>query len=223
METATVLNYIMVMSFVVYFIISLIFKTMNTRNIEEALHSRSGLFLLDLRHITGIIIFGLLFYLIAPEFRYLISPLQQPGGPVLTLGVFVLALSAIIAYRSAIKKIKEKDDRAAISQNLSWVYFPIRIVFLFSYEFFFRGLVFFSLLLHFDIYISILVTTILYVVIHSFDSKAEILGAIPFGILLCILTYFTNSIWMAFIIHTTLSGVYEFIIYKNLTLKTKKR
>jgi membrane protease YdiL (CAAX protease family) len=223
METATVLNYIMVMSFVVYFIISLIFKTMNTRNIEEALHSRSGLLLLDLRHIIGIIIFGLLFYLIAPEFRYLISPFQQPGGPVLTLGVFVLALSAILAYRSAIKKIKEKDDRAAISQNLTWVYFPIRIVFLFSYEFFFRGLVFFSLLQHFDLYISILVTTILYVVIHSFDSKAEILGAIPFGILLCILTYFTNSIWMAFIIHTTLSGVYEFIIYKNLTIKSKKR
>jgi len=62
----------------------------------------------------------------------------------------------------------------------------------------------------------------LYVLIHIFDSKAEILGAIPFGIVLCLFSYFTNNIWAAFIIHSTLSGVYEVSMFNHLTLKTHK-
>ena len=222
METTTNLNYVIATCFIVYFIISYAYKILKIRNIEEALLISPGLLLINLKHTIGIVVFGLLFFLIAPEFRYLITTFQQPEWYVVILSIAVLSLSALLAYKSVQNKIKEKTERSPINFIQIWKYFPIRILFLFSYEFFFRGVIFFSLLQFFDLYISIFITTILYVLIHSFDTKVEILGAIPFGILLCYLSYITNSIWIAFIIHTTLSGVYELKMFKYLTLKTTK-
>lgn len=222
METTTNLYYVIAAGFIVYFIISFAYKILRIRNIEEALLTSRGLLLINLKHTIGIVVFGLLFFLIAPEFRYLITTFQQPEWYVVILSIVVLVLSALLAYKSVQKKIKEKSERSAYSFYQVWNYFSIRIIFLFSYEFFFRGVIFFSLLQFFDLYISIFITTILYVGIHSFDSKAEILGAIPFGILLCFFSYATSSIWIAFIIHMTLSGVYEFNMFKHLTLKKTK-
>jgi len=222
METITNLNIVIATVFIVYFIVSYAYKIFNIRNIEEALLISPGLLLINLKHILGIVVFGLLFFLIAPEFRFLITTFQLPEWYVIILSIVVLSISALLAYRSVQKKIKDKTERSAINFIQVWKYFPIRILFLFSYEFFFRGVIFFSLLQFFDLYISIFITTILYVLIHSFDSKAEILGAIPFGILLCILSYYTNSIWIAFIIHMSLSVVYELNMFKYLTIKTTK-
>jgi membrane protease YdiL (CAAX protease family) len=222
METATNVYYVIAAGFIVYFFISYAYKILKIRNIEEALLTSRGLLLINLKHTIGIVLFGLTFYLIAPEFRFLINTFQQPEWNVVILSLVVLVLSALLAYISVQKKIKEKTERSAHSFHQVWNYFPIRMLFLFSYEFFFRGVIFFSLLQFFDLYMSILITTILYLLIHSFDSKAEILGAIPFGILLCFFSYATNSIWIAFVIHMTLSGVYEFIMFKHLTLKTAK-
>ena len=222
METTINFNFVIAAGFIVYFIISFAYKILKIRNIEEGLLTSSGLLLINLKHTLGIVLFGLLFFFIAPEFRYLINTFKQPEWYVVILSLLVLVLSGLLAYKSVQKRIKEKTEKSAYSFHQVWNYFPIRMIFLFSYEFFFRGVIFFSLLQFFDLYISIFITTILYVLIHSFDTKAEILTAIPFGILLCFLSYATNSIWIAFIIHMTLSGVYEFNMFKHLTLKTTK-
>ncbi|MBT8393931.1 MAG: hypothetical protein KJN66_03680, partial [Bacteroidia bacterium] len=183
METTPNINFVIAVSFIVYFTISYAYKVLKIRNIEEALQTSRGLLLINLKHIIGILIFGLLFLFIAPEFRYLITTFQEPEWYVVILSLVVLVLSALLAYKSVKKRIKEKTESSAIRFHHIWNYFPIRILFLFSYEFFFRGVIFFSLLQFFDIYMSIFITTILYVLIHSFDSKAEILGAVPFGII----------------------------------------
>ena len=219
METTINFNFVIAAGFIVYFIISFAYKILKIRNIEEGLLTSSGLLLINLKHTLGIVLFGLLFFFIAPEFRYLINTFKQPEWYVVILSLLVLVLSGLLAYKSVQKRIKEKTEKSAYSFHQVWNYFPIRMIFLFSYEFFFRGVIFFSLLQFFDLYLSIFITTILYVGIHCFDSKAEILGAIPFGILLCFFSYATNSIWIAFIIHMTLSGVYEFNMFKHLTLK----
>lgn len=220
METTTHINYIIAIVFLVYFLLSFAFKLLNIRNIEEALFIKRGILLLNLKHSIGIVLFGVLSYMIAPEFRYLISVFDQSDWQIIMLGIVALVLSAILAFNSARRNSKKRTERPSVTYIQAWNYFPIRILFLFAYEFFFRGVIFFSLLQCFDLYTSILITTILYVLIHSFDSRAEILGAIPFGIVLCFLTYFTNSIWIAFSIHMTLSVVYELNIFKLLTSKT---
>ena len=222
MKTAINLYYVMAASFTAYFFISYAYKLIRVRNVEEALQSKYGLYLINLKHTIGIVLFGTLYYLVAPEFKYLIGSLELSNLIVWALGVLVLLLSGSLAYNSAKKKIKSLENKSDFKFNLSLVYFPVRLIFLLSYEFFFRGIIFFSLLKDFDLYQAIVITTVLYVIIHGFDSRNEIIGAIPFGIVLCLFSYYTTSVWFAFVIHATLSVVYELSIFKHLTTKKRK-
>ena len=83
-------------------------------------------------------------------------------------------------------------------------------------------ILFFSLLALMPMIWAVLTCTALYVLIHIFDSKPEIIGAVPFGIILCLLTFYTQSIWVPFIIHCALSCVYEISIYNCLTNNKSK-
>jgi membrane protease YdiL (CAAX protease family) len=219
MKTATNVYYIIAAGFIVYFIISYAYKVLKIRNIEEALLTSKGLLFLNLKHFSGIILFGILFFLIAPEFRFLVLSFEDLNLISAVSMIPVLLLSAGLAYTSVKKRLKVLIDRSHFQFKQALGYFGIRTLFLFSYEFFFRGVIFFSCLGSFNLLTAISITTVLYVLIHSFDSRNEILGAIPFGIVLCLFSYNTNSIWPAFLIHLTLSGVYEFTMFRQLTLK----
>ena len=216
------LYYLLATSFLIYFVISYIYKIVNVNNIEKSLLTEKGLLLINLRHILGIVLFGMMFFLLLPNYRGLITTIEIPGLNILLFLSAVVIISAFISYYSAKKILKKKIEKSRYHIDQGWIYFTIRILFLLSYEFFFRGVLFFSLLEVNDIFIAILVCTFLYVLIHAFDSRAEIIGAIPFGIILCLFSYFTNSIWPAFIIHITLSGVYEVSIFNQLTRKNLK-
>ena len=216
------LYYLLATSFLIYFVISYIYKIVNVNNIEKSLLTEKGLLLINLRHILGIVLFGIMFFLLLPNYRGLITTIEIPGLNILLFLSAVVIISAFISYYSAKKILKKKIEKSRYHIDQGWIYFTIRILFLLSYEFFFRGVLFFSLLEVNDIFIAILVCTFLYVLIHAFDSRAEIIGAIPFGIILCLFSYFTNSIWPAFIIHITLSGVYEVSIFNQLTRKNLK-
>ena len=216
------LYYLLATSFIVYFIISYAYRILKIRNIEEALQTKNGLLLINLKHILGIILFGIIFFLLLPDYRRLVTTIVVPELNVLLLLTVVVIVSALVSYYSVKNILKNKTDKSQHQIDQRWIYFPIRILFLLSYEFFFRGVLFFSILDVSDIIIAILACTFLYVLTHAFDSRNEIIGAIPFGIILCLFSYFTNSIWPAFIIHITLSGVYEVSIFNQLTLKVQK-
>ena len=216
------LYYLLATSFIVYFFISYAYRNLKIRNIEEALQTKNGLLIINLKHILGIILFGIMFFLLLPDTRRLVTTIEVPDLNILLLLTIVIIVSAIVSYYSVKNILKNKTDKSLYQIDQRWIYFPIRILFLLSYEFFFRGVLFFSLLEVSDILIALLACTSLYVLIHAFDTRNEIIGAIPFGIILCLFSYFTNSIWPAFIIHITLSGVYEVSIFNQLTLKVQK-
>lgn len=182
----------------------------------------NGLRLLNLKHLLGIVLFGLLSYVVIPEFRFLIETIEIPKLHVLILFLFVLFLSAFASHSS----IQNQDDiyQNQINQygfSHAWMYFIIRFTFLLCYEFFFRGVILYMFLDITNPILAIFYCTILYVLIHIFDSRKEIIGAIPFGIILCLFTYYTNSVWYAFLIHLALSSVYEISTFYYLTLKNK--
>ena len=216
------LYYLLAISFLSYFIISYIYKILNVNNIEKSLLTEKGLLLINLRHVLGIVLFGIMFFLLFPDFRGLIISFEVPDLNILLLLMAVVIVSAFMSYYSARNNLKNKTKKSHYHVDQGWIYFAIRILFLLSYEFFFRGVLFFSLLEKHHVVIAIIVCTSLYVLIHAFDSRTEIIGTIPFGIILCLFSYFTNSIWPAFIIHITLSGVYELSIFNQLTLKRQK-
>lgn len=222
MINLTQIYYLIAASFIIYFIISYAYKILKIQNVEEALLTSRGLLLINLKHILGILLFGLIFYLITPEYRFLINSFEIPNLNILLLLLGVVFISALLAFTLVKKNLKNKAEISQYSHNQGWIYFIIRIVFLISYEFFFRGVLLFYFMEINGLILAIIISTSLYVLIHIFDSKAEILGAIPFGIVLCLFSYFTNNIWAVFIIHGTLSGVYEVSMFNHLTLKTHK-
>jgi membrane protease YdiL (CAAX protease family) len=222
MENTAQIYYLIAICFITYFIISYAYKILKIKNIEEALLTSKGLLLINLKHVLGILLFGILFYLTFPEYKYLIHNVDVPNLNTLLVILIIVFTSGFLSFVSVTKKLKDKTEKSQYNSSKGWTYFITRLVFLFSYEFFFRGILLFSLIYTYGLFMAIAICTSLYVLIHAFDSKAEIIGAIPFGIVLCLLSYYTNSIWAAFIIHITLSLVYEVSTFYHLTQKNQK-
>lgn len=113
---------------------------------------------------------------------------------------------------SAYPQIRETEWNYAtlLKSTLSW------ILYLAGYEFMFRGFLLFSCSHYFGSSMSIAINTLIYSLAHINKGISEILGAIPLGIILCIITLNTGSILFAFIIHVTLAlGNEWFSIYAN--------
>jgi len=222
MNTLMIIWLLIAISFTTYFLISLVFKKLSVKNLEQALVTANGLRLLNLKHLVGILLFGILFYVLLPELKYLIIDVEIPRLKVLLLFLLTFFLSAYISKLAVQKhKVQHRADSHYKFSKI-WLYTLIRFGFLFAYEFFFRGVLLQKFLEFNSLFITIIYCTILYVLIHIFDSTKEILGAIPFGVILCLFAYYTNSIWYVFLIHLALSTVYEISMFYYQTLKITK-
>lgn len=222
MEKVAQINYLISICFIAYFIISYQYKILNMRNLENALLSEKGLILINIKHLLGILVFGLVFYLLFSDYSYLLHLPEFSGFKIVLLFILTVVASVIVSFKSVKKHIVDNKNYSQYRINKAYLYFVIRLVFLLCYEFFFRGVLFFTLLEWNGLGTAIFITTVLYMLIHVFDSKEEVFGALPFGIILCFFSYFTNSIWAAFLIHITLSGIYEVSIFNHLTLNSRK-
>ena len=206
-------------SFTLYFLVIYSFKRIGSHNLKHALGRHNGTALLNLKHSIGILLFGVLFFYQTPEYLYLITEVEIPRLPALALILITFFLSAYLAYRFFLKERNKLSRESKTSPSQAWMYFAIRFAFLFCYEFFFRGVLLFSFLEISEPYLAICYVTALYVLIHAFDSKKELIGSIPFGVVLAIFTLITNSIWYAFFIHLALSAVYEISVFCHQTFK----
>lgn len=222
MEASIRTYYLIGIVFIMYFILSYLFKLLNINSLEKALFNKNGITYLNLRHIIGILLFGVLFYLLVPDYQSLLISIKLPNLTFLAISVIILVATVLMAITSVNKSIKGIKIKSINFNQIDWLYFPIRIIFLLAYEYFFRGVLLFSLIYSFGLVPAISLCTMLYVLMHAFDTKAEIIGAIPFGIILCLLSYYSQSIIIPFILHVALSLVYEVKLLNYLNLKTEK-
>ena len=79
-------------------------------------------------------------------------------------------------------------------------------IYLLGYEFLFRGILFLGLIPFTGLYPAIAINTALYALAHLYKGKKETLGSIPLGIILCLITAETNTIWTAFAVHWIMAG-----------------
>lgn len=86
-----------------------------------------------------------------------------------------------------------------ISSSISWM------AYLFAYEMLFRGFLLFSTLELIGYCPAILVNTGIYSLVHYPKGHKEAFGAVPLGLILCILTLKTGNIWIAVIVHIILA------------------
>jgi membrane protease YdiL (CAAX protease family) len=142
-------------------------------------------------------------------------PISKYGFNVLNIGssfIWIVLLGIIITianYYLAGKtenlknypqiRIKKWTPRITILNSLTW------FLYLFSYEFMFRGMLLFSFYYAYGIFPAVVVNCLLYSLVHIPKGKKETLGAIPLGIILSVITLNTGSLLTAFVFHVIMA------------------
>lgn len=166
--------------------------------------------------IAGFVLMGLMpsiiLLLALPSFDLAFYGLTcKPETTVFSI-VWILGLSVLViplVYMSAKKpknlvnypQIRAKiwDRRILIINLCGWA------LYLFGYEFLFRGLLFMPLIEPLGLWPAIAINIALYSATHIPKGLDETIGAIPLGVVLCLLTYASGTIWIAFLVHVAMA------------------
>ncbi|MFZ2899237.1 MAG: type II CAAX endopeptidase family protein [Saprospiraceae bacterium] len=101
--------------------------------------------------------------------------------------------------------------------NLTWV------LYLLGYEILFRGILFFPILDHYGLVVAISANAAVYSLAHIPKGLKETIGAIPFGIIVCLVAEKTGNIWFPFLVHCVMALSNEwFSIFQNPNMHLKK-
>jgi membrane protease YdiL (CAAX protease family) len=115
---------------------------------------------------------------------------------------------------------KEWSKGLMLLSALSWV------LYLFAYEFLFRGVLLFSSLELLGYWPAILLNAGIYSLAHYPKGPKETYGAIPWGIVMSVLSIKTGSIWIAFFGHVILAlsnEWYSLWFHETIRLKRAKQ
>lgn len=180
--------------------------------------------LVHIRHAGGMIIMVLIPVIFLPVIHEGLLTWPQHID---SIQVFVLMITGLLLFILSFKETEKISGENTKNGHKSFihaiVYMVLRISFLVSYEWFFRGIIFFSCVSLWGVFPAIVINTILYAFIHSFSGRKEFLGSIPFGIILCVFTIWWQSIWPAILLHLFLSIPYESILLHRLFYKPLKQ
>ena len=137
------------------------------------------------------------------------------GIPLVVIGLnYFLANNRATFNRYPEMRFKEWSKTQFAITAIGWA------IYLLGYEFLFRGLLFFSVYHSYGLIIAMTLNVFIYSIVHIPKGKAEMIGAIPFGILLCSLSLLTNSIILPFLIHLCLALSTDFFsIHHNPDMK----
>ena len=107
-----------------------------------------------------------------------------------------------------------------VSSALTW------ILYLFAYEFTFRGILLFVLIEPLGLMPAIAINTVIYAIVHVPKSFREAVGSVPLGIVLCLAAWKTQGFMVAFIAHCFLALSNEWLSlyhHPEMTLNLKKQ
>jgi len=114
-------------------------------------------------------------------------------------------------------RVSQWDAKLVLKNSFGW------FIYLLAYEFMYRGFLLFGLLEVFGTWPAIMVNIIIYSLAHIPKGNREAVLAIPFGIILCIITIRTGTIWFAVLIHVVLAYLNDYIaISASKTMKFVK-
>lgn len=141
------------------------------------------------------------------DYGFTIIPETTLFTVVWTVGLSVLVIP--LAFISAKKpknlvnypqiRAKEWTKKTLLINLLGWA------LYLFGYEFLFRGVLLIPLVEPLGLWLAIAVNIALYSATHIPKGLDETIGAIPLGIVLCLLTVASGTIWIAFIVHVAMA------------------
>ncbi|MDO9256386.1 MAG: CPBP family intramembrane metalloprotease [Bacteroidales bacterium] len=135
----------------------------------------------------------------------LIAPVPETYFWTIILSAAIVAMnyfnSGTPANLSVYPQIRKEvwSIKLIILSLLSW------IAYLLSYEFLFRGFLFFASVRLLGLWPATAINIAVYALVHVPKGIRETVGAIPLGILLCYLTFRTGSIWIAVFTHIVMA------------------
>ena len=121
------------------------------------------------------------------------------GAVVVTMNYFAARSADNLAMYPQIRVAVPWPVPLKVASALSWV------AYLLAYEFMFRGFLLFSCIREMDRPLAITVNTALYALVHLPKGWKETVGAIPLGIVLCLLTLQTGNLWIAVGVHVAMA------------------
>lgn len=177
-------------------------------------------------HIIGIIGLGIIpAMLMKTSFLSILTEIKIPHSFFMVLYFLIFILTMTIAFNQSKntyqKRLESIGNLVHLSSQFFISYFIVRALFLFSYEAWFRGFLLFDSIRWFGIPLAVFINVFLYVLVHIFNSKKEILACIPFGLLVCFFSILFNSAWPAILLHIGFSMVYELNFYRLNLMNSK--
>lgn len=175
--------------------------------------------------IPGMLILGISLLIPTPYLTINeITAIPQFTQGLLLTWIMLIIASAGTGLISAKKILRiNTQELPAYDPEHAWSYLLTRIVFLGIYEVFFRGILLLGTLQFTNLFNALLINLLLYFLVHIRDSKAELIGTIPFGLALCLITGYSLSVWPAIVLHLVLSLTHEGYLLYHLTLKPIKK
>ena len=162
--------------------------------------------------IMGIIPF-IIFYILRGPDHYFLKPgsatWQIPGFLIPAIPALILFINFFAAGKNEFyarfpqMRISEWGIPNLLISIFGWG------IYLVGYEYLFRGLFLSAWVQAFGPTTAILVNVVIYSLAHIPNGVKESIGAVPFGIILCLLTIQTGSFVTAFLLHWVLSASAE--------------
>ncbi len=123
----------------------------------------------------------------------------------ISLCIVVIPL-AVFSAKKPKNFVNYPQIRTALwTENVFYINMISWALYLFGYELLFRGTLLFPLLPVLGYWPTIVINTALYSATHIPKGMDETLGAIPLGIVLCVLTIESQTIWIAFLVHVAMA------------------
>lgn len=193
-----------------------------SERIEDVLFNKGNPCILLRKQLMGIIILclGVMLYIIqsANDHAIFYFNLTQTWKHLLPLIVVVTVIISILSSLTSAGNLTPANTLFSTVYYLQ--FFTGRIIFIVLYEFFFRGVLLFSIKNIAGAYCSMAINILLYVFIHHHFRKTEIIAVLFFGLLLCTITLVNNSVWAAVILHLTVTLLVEVkLVFFNKNLK----
>jgi len=176
---------------------------------------------LNYLHFIGIVIMLIIPFMGAalPVFLFSFPDKISPGQTMTFL--FCFFAFAFFPWRDFSQR-HHKMQEASSSLPSVLLYASLRSAFLVSYEWFFRGLLLWSLALWLGPIWAVLINISLYTLMHIHKNKNELIGCIPFGLLVCVFTLWWQSLWPAIIFHLEITMIHEWPVLKNFISPQKQ-
>lgn len=141
----------------------------------------------------------------------------------------LLVTLLMVSLLTALQVVKGKKTPPAglenyVGANLSargiWNYGVAWVAYLLCYEAYFRGYLLFSAFQGAPQWGLVVFNLVLYALVHVYKSAQQVVAAIPFGLLLCLVTFWSGHLWFAWVVHSWLALGFELPLLTKSATRT---